>query len=148
RQLGLDAKTLAKAGPIEATKAIAEGLSKIENPAARAAVATQIFGEQGAKLAGTFKAGSAGIQALEEDAKKLGLALADADYAKVAAANDALDRAGAAVTGVRNQLAVALSPYIEAAANAFVDLATAGGGVGPIVSTALEWVGSGVGIVA
>ena len=32
------------------------------------------------------------------------------------------DRAGAAIEGVGNQLAIKLAPYIEAAANAFADL--------------------------
>lgn len=148
RRLGLDAKALAAAGPIEATKSIAEGLSKIENPAMRAATATQIFGEQGAKLAGTFKAGSAGIAALEAEAVQLGISLKDTDYAKVAATNDALDRAGAAIAGVGSQLAVQLAPFIESAASKFTELATAGGGVGPFVAKGLDIALTGIGFVA
>lgn len=148
RRLGLDAKVLADAGPIEATKAIADQLAKIENPARRASIATQIFGEQGAKLAGTFKVGSKGISDLEAEAKKLGISLSETDYAKVAAANDALDRASGAITGIGNKIAVALTPYIESAANRLTDLAIAGQGFGPVVARSMEIAATGIAYVA
>jgi hypothetical protein len=148
RRLGLDAKALADSGPIEATKAIADRLSKIESTAERAAVATQIFGEQGAKLAGTFKAGAGGIASLEAEAQKLGIVLTEGEHAAAAAAKDAMDRAGTAIQGIGSQLAVQLAPYIEAAASQFAELGSAGGGAGPMIATGLDMAGTAVGFVA
>lgn len=148
KRLGLDAKGLAAAGPIEATKRIADALSRVPSSADRAAIAVSIFGEQGAKLAGTFRAGGAGIAALEQDARQLGLALADADYAKVAAANDQLDRAAAAIQGAGNALAVQLAPYIEAAAKKFVELATSGEGLGAKIRTGIGFAKTSIGALA
>ncbi|MDB6035860.1 MAG: hypothetical protein JWM16_6198, partial [Verrucomicrobiales bacterium] len=148
KRLGLDAATLAKAGPIEATKAIADKLARIENPAARAAAAVAIFGEQGSKLAGTLKVGRDGINALEAEARGLGVALSDIDYAKAAEANNAIDRVHTTIGAIGNQLAVQLAPYVTAAANQFVDMAKSGEGMGPRVSKSLGWVGSALGAVA
>ena len=134
RRLGLDAQALAKAGPIEATKQIAERLKGIASPADKAATAVAIFGEQGLKLLGTLNAGGDGIAAMEADAKRLGMTLEATDYAKVANANDALSRVGASIQGIGDQLAVQLAPYIDVAANKLADLATTGGGAGPIVA--------------
>lgn len=147
RRLGLDAKTLADGDAITATKAIADELAKIQQPAERAAIATQIFGEQGAKMGRLWEVGSKGIKGFERDAYALGTALSDIDATKAVNAQAALDRVSTAITGIGTQLAVQLAPLLETAANKLVAMGTAGGGIGGKVSSALEWAGSAMSVV-
>lgn len=139
-KLGLDAKKLANLPTDQAFAAIADKISKIENPAERAAAAVSVFGKSGQSLLPLLMTGAEGIKAAQEEAEKLGLSFNRIDAAKVEQANDAITRVRETFTGVSNQIAIGLAPYIDAAATKFVELATAGGGIGPKVSGAIEWV--------
>lgn len=148
KRLGLDAGELKSLDPSEAFAKIAGAISEVSSPADQAAAAMEIFGKSGVGLINTLKAGPEALSQLTAEADKLGISLSDVDAAKVGAANDALDRAGYAISGVGNVLAVQLAPFIEVAAKKFVEFATSGIDTGKTVATALEWVASGVGIVA
>lgn len=146
-RLGLDAKQLAAEGPDKAFKAIVEGFGKIPNASERASVAMDIFGKGGIKILNTLSSGDQ-LGQLAEEARKFGLSVSQVDAAKVGAAKDALDRAGGAIEGLGNKLAVGLAPFIEAAAGAFADflgpaIDQAGG-----VEGAIGAVASAVGFVA
>lgn len=146
-KLGLDANELKSLDPSAAFAKIAGAISEIDSPADQAAAAMDIFGKSGVNLLNTIKAGPEALSALSDEAVKLGVSVSDVDAAKVGAAKDALDRAGAAITGVGNTLAIQLAPFIEVAAKKLVEFATSGIDMGKIVSTALEWVASGIGVV-
>lgn len=140
RQLGLDAKTLAAGTPDAALKAIADGLKGIDNPMQRGQIAMDIFGKSGQKLLPLMMSGAEGIAAAQAEAQKLGLTFSRVDAAKVEAANDSITRMTSVITGVGNQIAIGLAPYIDAVAVKLTAMATKGGGIGPKIGGAIEWV--------
>lgn len=129
-KMGLDATKLANMAPDQAFSAIADGLIGIQNPAARASAAMDIFGKAGQSLLPLMLSGSEGIKQAQEEAAKLGLTFSRVDAAKVELANDAISKMGDVATGIGRTLAVQFAPYITAAADAFVGLATSGEGMG------------------
>ena len=72
--LGLSASELGRLSPDEQFKAIADRMARIENPTVRAAVAMDIFGKSGTQLLPMLREGRAGIEALQQRARDLGLA--------------------------------------------------------------------------
>lgn len=144
KKLGLDAAALANMPADEAFAQIAQKLSEIKNPAERATAAMQIFGKSGQSLLPLLMSGAEGIKAAQDEARRLGLTFNRIDAAKVEAANDSFTRLQGVVTGVGNQLAIALAPYIDAGTAKLVQMATEGGGIGPKVGGAVEWVAKSV----
>lgn len=69
---------------------IAEALSKIESPAQRAALATELFGRSGQKLLPILESGRAGLNEYEAAARKLGVVLSSEQIAKADEAADKL----------------------------------------------------------
>jgi hypothetical protein len=147
-KLGLDAAALANMPADQAFATIAQRISEIQNPAERATAAMQIFGKSGQSLLPLMMSGAEGIKAAQLEAEKLGLTYSRVDAAKVEQANDAITKMTSIFSGIGNQLAIGLAPYIEAAANKFTELATAGGGIGPKVGGAIEWVARAIATAA
>lgn len=147
-KLGLNAEQLANLPADEAFATIAQKISEIQNPAERATAAMDIFGKSGQSLLPLMMSGAAGIKAAQAEAEKLGLTYSRVDAAKVEQANDSLTRMAKVFEGVTNQLAIGLAPYIEAAATKFTELATTGGGIGPRIGGAVEWVATAVATAA
>lgn len=69
---------------------IADALSKIEDPARRARLETALFGKAGQQLDPLLTEGSKGIQAMADEAEKLGLIMGDDLIKKADAAADRL----------------------------------------------------------
>ena len=146
--LGLSVADLTNSSPDQQFQKIADAVMAIENPAQRAAAVTDIFGKQGQKLLNTMMGGADAMKQAAAEAEAYGIAVSRVDAAKVEAANDSLTRVAGVIRGVGTQLAVALAPYIEAAAVKFVELATAGGGIKSTVGTAVSWVASAIATAA
>lgn len=69
---------------------IAEALSKIESPAQRAALATELFGRSGQKLLPILESGRKGLNEYEQAARSLGVVLSSEQIAKADEAADKL----------------------------------------------------------
>jgi plasmid maintenance system antidote protein VapI len=143
RSLGLNADYLANIPLDQTLEQIADAISKLPNPVDKAQAALNIFGRSGQKLLPMLNGGAAGLAQARIEAEKLGISFSRVDAAKVEAANDAMTRAGAAVTGVGNQIAISLSPYIEAAATKFTELASSGGGLRESMGSGIQFVAEG-----
>lgn len=143
--IGLSARNLAAMAPDEAFYAIADGIAGISNPAQRAAVAFDLFGKQGISMISVLSGGSAALKEAQADAEKLGLTFSRVDAAQVEAANDAMTRLGALFTGIGQQLAIQVAPFITAAVDKLTEMGAAGLNSGELVTSAFEWV---VGAVA
>jgi len=116
--VGLGAGQLITLSPDQQLEAIADGLANIQNPAARAAAAMEIFGKSGTGLLPMMADGARGIRELRAEASGLGLSV-DPEQAKAAAEfTDALNRvkraAGAVVFAVGPALAPAITELMEA----------------------------------
>ena len=89
-RLGLSAAQLAGLSPDEQFKVLAERISQVRDPALRAALAMEVFGKAGTKLLPLMADGAAGIEAMQEEARRLGLTVSTETARDAAALNDAL----------------------------------------------------------
>jgi hypothetical protein len=101
---------------------VADGLSKMTNPAKRAALAQQLFARQGQALAPLLFKGSAAIQEQLDTAAKYGATL-DGETTKSVGELIAQQREmGIAMDGVKIKVGTALMPVILDLSSALVDL--------------------------
>lgn len=113
KNLGLDAQALAKLSPDMQFKKIADAMQNVGNQGQRLRAAFSIFDTGGAPLLNAMKEGSAGLERMQQEAERLGLAINRIDAAQVEAAQDAFGRMGNVMEGVRNVITVALAPVIN-----------------------------------
>jgi len=92
---------------------VADKLAALPNGAQKSALAMDVFGKSGAKLLPLLNRGAAGIQALIDEAKDLGLVLDDKAYADAGQFNDTLDVLGASSEAAGQQVAVNLLPALN-----------------------------------
>jgi len=83
----------------------------------------QLTGGEGVKMIEMLDNGAEGLKEMSAEAAALGVALSDIEIAQLAETDRALSRTGAAFAGIGNQMAIGLSPYIQAVADQFVDFA-------------------------
>lgn len=88
--LGLSIDDLQKLSPEQQFKLIADRLSRIEDPTLRAAAAMKVFGKSGTQLLPLLADGAAGIEALQAQARNLGLTMNATDAKKAEELNDQL----------------------------------------------------------
>lgn len=144
-RLGLSARDL-QAIPLDdrigaINKAMAENIPVTQ----QAAVAAQLFGKE-AGLAISQISGDALAQARKE-AELFGLAISEADAAKVQQAADEFGKVGMAVDGVIQQLTIGMAPAITAVMRMFTELAEEAGGVGTAVANSSSLAIKSIGFV-
>lgn len=106
---------------------VADRFSQIEDGAAKAALAQELFGKSGTKLIPFLNQGRAGIEALKNEADKLGLTITGKAAKAAEEFNDNLDRIKFTAKGLANQAAQQLLPVFGAMAERFAQTATEGG---------------------
>lgn len=89
--LGLAADDLRGLSPEQQFKTLAEAISRIEDPSKRAAVAMQVFGRAGTKLLPLIEGGVDGIEALQAQARALGLTISTETAKDAALLNDTMN---------------------------------------------------------
>ena len=89
-QLGLTVEHLKGLSPEKQFLLIADRLSRIEDPTRRAALAMELFGRAGTGLLPLLKDGAKGIEALREEARRLGLTVSTQTAKDAALLNDTL----------------------------------------------------------
>ncbi|XZE33799.1 hypothetical protein SH501x_004596 [Pirellulaceae bacterium SH501] len=113
--LGLSANELLKLAPDEQFKAVAEAIKQVKDPALKAALAMRVFGRGGAGLIPFLEEGKAGIEALQAEARSLGLELGQDDANLAANLNDALNRLMRSMKAVSMAIGSALAESINRA---------------------------------
>ncbi len=129
-KLGVSAADLAGLSPDEQFKRMADGIARIEDPALRVAVAMQIFGRSGTKLIPLLAGGAAGIEALQEQARRLGLTISAETAHDAAELNDALDSLWRVVRQGVFTIGSALAPTLKELAERITR----------IIVTATDWI--------
>ncbi len=125
-ELGLSADALRGLSPEQQFKTLAEALARIEDPSKRAAVAMQIFGRAGTRLLPLIEGGADGIEALQDQARSLGLTISTEAAAEAALLTDTLNilwrtvRQGVFVVG--SALAPAVTRLAEATSRVVVSV--------------------------
>ncbi|MHB1158238.1 MAG: phage tail tape measure protein [Phycisphaerales bacterium] len=111
--LGLTVQDLADLSPEQQFKLLADRISKVEDPTRRAAIAMSIFGKSGTELIPLMAQGAAGIEALQTEARRLGLTMSGEDAVAAEELNDALDQLWRVVRMGVFQVGAALAPALK-----------------------------------
>ncbi|WP_414897706.1 phage tail tape measure protein [Rhodovulum sp. YEN HP10] len=141
-QLNLTAAELQKLPLDERIATINAAIADFVPAAQRAAVAGQLFGEEGSIAMGRMD--PATLRQAARDVEDFGVVVSEIDAENIETANDAVSRLGLVATGLGNKLAAAAAPGIERLATGFADLWRKGG---PL-ATALDLVLSNLDRVA
>lgn len=111
--LGLSYRDLKNLSPEEQFKRIADRISQINDPTLKAAIAMSLLGRSGTALLPLFKQGAAGINALQDQARSLGLTMSGEDAAAAEVFGDTLDRLWSVVKMTTFQVGAALAPALQ-----------------------------------
>ena len=128
--VGLSAQALQGMSPEAQFKALADGLSRVTDASKRAALAQEIFGRSGTQLLPLVADGAKGIEALQEQARALGLTISSETAADAELLADTLNILKRSLKQVIFSIGGALSGTVVNAASA----------VTKFVSRAIRWV--------
>ncbi len=114
--LGLSGAALAAVPVDQALGLIADKLSAVENPAQRASIATDLFGRSGLAMVNMLNEGSAGLNALADEARRLGVVINQSVIEDAAEAADKLDALSMVINANLTQALLNISPLLIGAA--------------------------------
>ena len=92
---------------------VADALRKMEDGTDKTAAAYKLFGGRNIELLTAIERGKEGIEEIAEEARRFGLVLSTEMVRAVEDANDSMTRTKSLLTGVANNMTVALAPAIE-----------------------------------
>jgi len=113
KELGLNAKELAKQPLDKQMLALADAFDDVENSGDKVRLAFKLFDSEGVAFVNTLEGGSAALQQMFQDAEGLGFILSSSAVKGVEKANDAVMKLGSMFAGVRDQLVAALAPALR-----------------------------------
>lgn len=124
-RLGLTLSDFQGLRPDQQFELIAERLSKITSPAIRAATAMKIFGDSGTQLLPLMKDGAKGIQALREEARRLGLTISEDDARAAETLGDRWADLGKIWKATKVSIGAALAPALTELLKHVIEIALA-----------------------
>ncbi|MCC6579866.1 MAG: hypothetical protein IT440_05445 [Phycisphaeraceae bacterium] len=128
--LGLTVENFRGLSPDELFKLIADRLAAIPDPTKRAAAAMEIFGRGGAELLPMMKDGAKGIEALQKQARALGLTLSTQAARDAEKFGDTMDLVWKVVKRAAFAIGAALAPMLTRVAEA----------VTRVVAQVVQWI--------
>lgn len=111
-QFGITVKDLKGMNAEEAFYAIADGISKIDDPAKRMRASVQLLGSAGDKMAHAMSGGAKGLNELRKAAKATGNVRSRKELEMAAKASDLLLDAQMSLKGAFNEIAYAVMPTV------------------------------------
>ena len=127
-RLGLSASELIALPLDQRVGAINAAIESFVPAAERAAVAGQLFGEEGSIVMSRID--TATLRQATEDVLAFGVVISEQDADQIERTNDAISRLGLIWRGLSNQFAVAAAPALEAVADAMAVVARSTGSLG------------------
>lgn len=127
-RLGLSASDLIALPLDDRVGSINAAIESFVPAAERAAVAGQLFGEEGSIAMSRID--TATLRQATEDVLAFGVVVSEQDADQIERTNDAISRLGLIWRGVSNQLAIAAAPALEAVADALASVARTTGPLG------------------
>ena len=113
KELGLNAKQLAKLAPDQQFRKIAEAMKGVATQGDRVRLAMALFDTEGVALVNTLALGSEGLNRFQKDAEDLGLTVGRDQVAAIEKADEAITRLGASWDGAMRQMAASTAPVVE-----------------------------------
>ncbi|SNR45139.1 phage tail tape measure C-terminal domain-containing protein [Puniceibacterium sediminis] len=138
-RLGLSATELIALPLDQRVGAINAAIESFVPAAERAAVAGQLFGEEGSIAMSRID--TATLRQATEDVLAFGVVVSEQDADQIERTNDAISRLGLIWRGLSNQLAVAAAPALEAVADAMAELASRTGPLGVAIRGLFDNIG-------
>jgi hypothetical protein len=120
--LGLSGASLAAMPLDKALGVVADKMSSIENPAKRAALATELFGKSGLAMVNMLADGSSGLNAMADEAEKLGVVINRDVIENAAAAADKLDAMSMVISANLTEALVNLAPLLISTAQGIASI--------------------------
>jgi hypothetical protein len=117
----------------EALDLVFRKIAETTNAADRAAIANAAFGRSGIELLPMLSQGTAGLEAMRQRARDLGIVMSNEMVQAGDAAGDRLAELGTVIKGNLNRALVEAAPLIESAATKLTELAVAAAKVGPSI---------------
>lgn len=148
KELGLDAKELAKLSPADQFAKLSDAMKSVKSQGDRVRLAMKLFDSEGVSLVNTLDLGSQGLAEITKEVDEYGIALTRVDIAKIEAANDSWFRAAEVTSSFGNRIATQLSPIVGALANEFLNSAKEAGGLGGVAGQVVKYMVKGVGFAA
>jgi hypothetical protein len=138
-RLGLSAAALLELPLDERVGRINQAILDFVPAAERAAVAGQLFGEEGSIAISRIDTGT--LRQATEDVRAFGVVVSEQDADQIERTNDAISRLGLVWRGLSNQLAVAAAPALEAVADAMAAVSRTTGPLGQAIQLLFENIG-------
>ncbi|WP_420024022.1 phage tail tape measure C-terminal domain-containing protein (plasmid) [Cereibacter azotoformans] len=138
-RLGLSATDLIALPLDQRVGAINAAIESFVPAAERAAVAGQLFGEEGSIAMSRID--TATLRQATEDVLAFGVVVSEQDADQIERTNDAISRLGLIWRGLSNQLAVAAAPALEAVADAMAAVASRTGPLGMAIRGLFDNIG-------
>ena len=113
KELGLNAKELAKQPLDKQMLKLADAFDNVQSSGDKVRLAFKLFDSEGVAFVNTLEGGSAALQQMFQDAEGLGFILSSSAIKGVEEANDAMMKLGTMFGGVRDQLVAALAPALR-----------------------------------
>lgn len=139
--IGVSVKDILNLRPDKQFEAIAVGLSKIENPTTRNALAMQIFGKSGRDVINMLENFGQKIEEARAFNDKFNISLSDIDGRKIEEANDTFARLEKAAGGFLQTIAVQLAPAITQLSNDILNAGVSGKEFNIIIADGLKYLG-------
>ena len=128
--LSVSVEQFKNANPEERFKLLAQAISQVQDETLRAGIALNIFGRSGRDLLPMLEGGRASIEALQQEARKLGITLTDEDADAAADLTDAMNRLQRQIKAIVVQIGAALAPALTEFQQS----------IAPIISSIIAWV--------
>lgn len=138
-RLGLSATALIALPLDERVRRINQAIEDFVPAAERAAVAGQLFGEEGSIAISRID--TATLRQATQDVRDFGVVVSEQDADQIERTNDAISRLGLIWRGLSNQLAVAAAPALEAVADALASVSRTTGPLGQAISLLFDNLG-------
>jgi hypothetical protein len=113
KELGLNAKELAKQPLDKQMLKLADAFDDVQASGDKVRLAFKLFDSEGVAFVNTLEGGSTALQQMFQDAEGLGFILSSSAVKGVEEANDAMMKLGTMFGGVRDQLVAALAPALR-----------------------------------
>lgn len=113
KELGINARELAKQPLDKQMLVLADAFGKVENSSEKVRLAFKLFDSEGVAFLNTLQGGSEALQQMFNDADNLGFVLSSTAVKGVEDANDSMLKLGKLLGGVRDQVVAALAPALR-----------------------------------